>query len=62
MPPSKVKMTITVDIQVAEYLEAMHRKMVQKMLENKRRPPTFSQFMNEWLSKHIMEEMESSES
>ncbi|MEM2910410.1 MAG: hypothetical protein QXO01_05040 [Nitrososphaerota archaeon] len=58
MPPVKVKMTITIDMQVAEYLEDLHRKLVQKMLEEHRRPPSFSQFMNDWLSRHISEEME----
>lgn len=58
MPPAKVKMTITVDLQIAEYLEGLHRKLVQKMLEERRRPPSFSQFMNDWLSRHIFEEME----
>ncbi|MEM1531494.1 MAG: hypothetical protein QXL87_00405 [Nitrososphaerota archaeon] len=51
-------MTITVDLQVAEYLEGLHRKLVQRMLEERRRPPSFSQFMNDWLSRHISEEME----
>ncbi|MDW8076464.1 MAG: hypothetical protein RMJ14_02345 [Nitrososphaerota archaeon] len=58
MPPAKVKMTITVDPQVAEYLEGLHRKLVQKMIEERRRPLSFSQFMNDWLLRHISEEME----
>lgn len=58
MPPAKIKMTITVDLQVAEYLEGLHRKLLKRMLEERRRPPSFSQFMNNWLSRHISEEME----
>ncbi len=41
MPPAKVKMTITVGLQIAEYLEGLHRRLVQKMFEERRRPPSF---------------------
>ncbi|MEM3383854.1 MAG: hypothetical protein QW698_07455 [Nitrososphaerales archaeon] len=53
IPPVKTRMTIMVDIDVAEYYEKKWNDEVMNCIKRGDRKPSFSEFMNSMLKKYI---------